>query len=398
MIKTSTLYTNLQEVLLDLDIFGTLVQEKIPSKEEFKKILEVEYRRTHKKPTLEDKRYELSALVSSDYKVRYEKELQLEDDEEECVFGADEEPSEGVKPVYDIDEIIDVPRDIQQKFSINNRITDADRLEILHQLNYFEETEGVEEFNGDVDAVEAVQGTITTPVAPIEEPDEVVGVSSRGAEVDETDDEMDYEDDGSDDDFGYDEEVDDGSDDDDDFGFPDEQPQYEEPIKQVEEPSYEINGEDVEEIDDGSDDDFGYDEDEEVDDGSEGFEQSYQEPVVSETNQIGVVQMVETNADKEKSFVDSVFDDTIDATKVASIINKEVVPKPLDIVTPVQPKQEPQKEEPVNLDAEPKNIMDFLRKHPHSEVGFVLKYFPKKEVQKQIMMGNIIKKGNKLHI
>ena len=47
---------------------------------------------------------------------------------------------------------------------------------------------------------------------------------------------------------------------------------------------------------------------------------------------------------------------------------------------------------------EPKEVRAFLRKHPRCEISFALKYFSKKEIERNILLGKIIKKGNKLHI
>ena len=61
-------------------------------------------------------------------------------------------------------------------------------------------------------------------------------------------------------------------------------------------------------------------------------------------------------------------------------------------------KQEEQKvETPIVKEEEPKDLIQFIRKHPRCEVSFALQYFSKKEIEKNIMMGRIIKKGNKLY-
>ena len=88
--------------------------------------------------------------------------------------------------------------------------------------------------------------------------------------------------------------------------------------------------------------------------------------------------------DFEPEFID------IDITKEEKSnteIKKEVVK---EIVKEVK-KEETVKEE------EPKDLIQFIRKHPRCEVSFALQYFSKKEIEKNIMMGRIIKKGNKLY-
>ena len=52
-------------------------------------------------------------------------------------------------------------------------------------------------------------------------------------------------------------------------------------------------------------------------------------------------------------------------------------------------------EEPENI---PRDIRDFLRQHPGSEILYVQKFYPKKEIEKQIKLGRIYKKRGKLFI
>lgn len=64
-------------------------------------------------------------------------------------------------------------------------------------------------------------------------------------------------------------------------------------------------------------------------------------------------------------------------------------------------KKEIQKLEPKSSefgDNEPTELRAFLRKHPKCEMSIVLKYFSKKEVEQQIRMGKVIKRGNTLRI
>ena len=52
-------------------------------------------------------------------------------------------------------------------------------------------------------------------------------------------------------------------------------------------------------------------------------------------------------------------------------------------------------EEPENI---PRDIRDFLRQHPGSEILYVQKFYPKKEIEKQVKLGRIYKKRGKLFI
>jgi hypothetical protein len=55
-----------------------------------------------------------------------------------------------------------------------------------------------------------------------------------------------------------------------------------------------------------------------------------------------------------------------------------------------------EKKEEIQED-EPKDLLQFLRKHPKCEVEYALKYFSKREIEKNIMIGRIIKKNGKLY-
>lgn len=52
-------------------------------------------------------------------------------------------------------------------------------------------------------------------------------------------------------------------------------------------------------------------------------------------------------------------------------------------------------EDPVNI---PSDLREFLRQHPNSSVSYVMKYYTKKEIDKQIKMGRVYKKKGKLFI
>ena len=56
------------------------------------------------------------------------------------------------------------------------------------------------------------------------------------------------------------------------------------------------------------------------------------------------------------------------------------------------------KEESKVSEPEPTDLRAFLRKHPRSEMDFVLKYFTKKQINDALRVGKIIKKGSILRI
>ena len=56
------------------------------------------------------------------------------------------------------------------------------------------------------------------------------------------------------------------------------------------------------------------------------------------------------------------------------------------------------RQDPKVTDPEPTDLRAFLRKHPRSEMDFVLKYFTKKQINDALRVGKIIKKGSILRI
>lgn len=377
MSKISTSYLSYQELLLDLDIFGSIIKEPPINKDEYKKLLFDEYKRTHHKVSLEDRRYELSDLVSSDFHVNYVNEIELKENEE--LIDLSNSNDEEYSVVRNLEKV-EVPEEIKGYFSLDRKITDENRLSLLNTLDYFKETNDIEEFNGDIDEVEKNFGTVIEDTTNIYEDND---------EDDEYDDV--YEDDSDS------EEIDDNSGEEDSEDY-----EYED--------SYDED--DSEEDENEEDDDYDVDyESDESDDEDDEYEDSYDDYSEDDIENNDRTTSIITNNDSEdevgiskevnnnsKGFIDSVFSDNDD--EVIDFIKEDKTRKveiPKSPVMQVQKKQNVVREV-IDRDSEPKTLREFLRKHPHSDVSFVLKYFSKKEVQKEIMMGTVIKKGNKLHI
>lgn len=74
-------------------------------------------------------------------------------------------------------------------------------------------------------------------------------------------------------------------------------------------------------------------------------------------------------------------------------VEKEViVPKQ---VIPIVIEEKPKPKEVVDV---PHDILQYLREHPRSEISEVLKYYPRKELEKYIRTGKVIKKGSKVYL
>lgn len=133
MTNIPTLYSNYQELMLDLDIFGKIISTPQQSISELETSLFEEFKRRRPFPTMETKRYELSGLVSDDYIIEYNKELELQDDESILDLSSlrSSTPS---RDDTDIDYTSITP-DIKNLFSYQSNVKDSDRLEILSKYN-----------------------------------------------------------------------------------------------------------------------------------------------------------------------------------------------------------------------------------------------------------------------
>lgn len=405
MSKISTSYASYQELLLDLDIFGNIIKSPPIDKEEFRKLLFEEYKRTHHKVSLEDRRYELSDLVSSDFHVKYTSEIELQENEELVELGSVIE--ESYSTISEVDRI-EVPSEIKGYFALDKKITDEDRLQLLQTLDYFKETDDIEEFTGDEEVVEQNFGTVVEDTSNVYEDeeedidyneDEEEYIEDDSDSEEESDEEDDYEDAYDNDEDDSDEEVEDDSDDsEDDYVDDYDSDEYEDDYEDSEE-DYSDEDDDEEDFEEGTDEeDYSDEDDMDYDSDDEEEEQSEQEEVQDSVVTQPKVEVAKESNNKSTGFVDSVFNDSDDDVIefLSEDRNRKVeVPKVPIRQTPI--KKETVKEV-VDRDSEPKTLKEFLRKHPHSEVSYVLKYFSKKEVQKEIMMGTVIKKGNKLHI
>ena len=82
MLVTSN-YVNRDELMLDLTVYGTLIQDSFKL-DEFKELVKQEYLESRQRD-LRTRPTSLSGLVSPDYAVQYD-ELELDEDEEELDF------------------------------------------------------------------------------------------------------------------------------------------------------------------------------------------------------------------------------------------------------------------------------------------------------------------------
>lgn len=373
--KIPTLYSSLQELYLDVSIYGKIVSARPRNKDELREVLFEEFKLSHPLPSLELQRYELSDLVSNDFDIGDE-ELSLSENESLIDI-----TDEGV--TLDIPESYkEVPDDIRVLYNYENRVTDELREKYLSY--------GIEEFEGDA----SILGTVTPNEDSVLTDEEVEqlengGISEEPEYEEEQGLEFEFNSDDSEDEYEeeYEEEVDDSDEYEEEYEEEvDDSDSYEEEYEEEIEDSDEYEEEYEEDTDSYEEESDDYEE--EVDDSDE-YEEEYEEESddidsYEEPSNEGILDeedMFEEPEEQASVSSDNKFLSSDNFSERASPPKKE------DIAV----------EEP-SIDEVPKDLRQFLRKYPRCDIKFALKYFSKKEIDKAILIGKIVRRGNKLHI
>ena len=354
--KIPTLYSSLQELYLDVSIYGKIVSARPRNKDELREVLFEEFKLSHPLPSLELQRYELSDLVSNDFDIGDE-ELSLSENES-LIDITDEGVTLDIPESYE-----EVPDDIRVLYNYENRVTDELREKYLSY--------GIEEFEGDA----SILGTVTPNEDSVLTDEEVEqlengGISEEPEYEEEQGLEFEFDSDDNEEDE-YEEEYEEEVEDSDEYEEEDSDEEYE--IEDSDEYEEEVNDSDEyeeeyeEEIEDS--DEYEEDYEEEIEDTD-----SYEEPPDEED-------MLEEPKEQASVSSDNKFVSSDNFSERASPPKKE------DIAV----------EEP-SIDEVPKDLRQFLRKYPRCDIKFALKYFSKKEIDKAILIGKIVRRGNKLHI
>lgn len=406
MFQIPTLYTNYQELLLDLDIVGKVLSESAVNKDELKQLLFEEYKVTHPLPTLEDKRYELSDLVSSDYHINYANEVELAENEQLVDLGLVNEQDD-----FELEGNIVVPNTIKEKCEYGN-ITDEIRSKIVEE--YLSSTveelsskgkRGTEEvFNTTINNASVFNESDYEDEVPLDvETFDDFSIYSEDELGDDEDYSADSDNNEYDDgvDYSSNDEAEDNEDDSDDYnsygdeGYEDDSSDDED---YGDDSSSDENHED--DSDDDSDtEDYGDDYDSDEDDSSDSEDEGYEDDS-SNAEDYGDDYSSEDEGNYSSSSDD---EDTSEPIEFEPKLEKpiSIVPTPVEISNKNKVAYEKVVDRPethVNREEEPRELREFVRKHPRCEVSFALQYFSRKEIEKYLMMGKIIKKGTKLHI
>lgn len=292
-----TQYENYQELLLDLDIFGRLSSTKQMNLDEYKDLFFEEFKKQKPMPTMESKRYELSRLVDNSYRVEYNRQLELRENERLVDFNEELEDENVENKTNRKLEDIDIDNNVKILFQYENQVCDRDREEIIkkYSLENGELLQGVrpEKLMGTIkedeslklDDIEIENLGAEVPKFHDEEfePIEDYEETKESTELDEDDDfdaiafsdDVELTDSSEDEETEEIEETDSDFDDDieDDF----EEEENEDSDEDLEEEENEDFDEDLEETDEESNDDSEDEEEFEKSDVSEGTEESEEE-------------------------------------------------------------------------------------------------------------------------
>ena len=459
--QISTQYENYQELLLDLDIFGRLSSTKQLDLNEYEELFYEEFKQQKPFPTMESKRYELSRIVDSSYRVEYIRQIELRENERLVDFN--EESTDEKRSLGDID----VSDDLKNLFHYENQVHDRDREEIIkkYSLENGELLQGVrpEKLMGTIQEDKSLVLDDTEienlgaeerqfhdesfePVEEdIEQEDKYDGFEALLGIDDTVETEPEIEDDSETDieDEEPDTEEEPEIEDDSETDIEDEEPEtedeedYEPDIEEEPETEDEEDYEpDIEEEPTEEKDDFLLENDQEplnsetID--SEETEQKNQDLSVEQLMQMlgsklhldadQLKQMVtqtqepieqepveqkpveDKSVEQEENGLEDFFSGTDEDDFFVENKPKEQAKELEQSKEQVAPKESEELQEqakptePIDRSSEPTDLRAFIRKHPRCDYDFATQYFTPKQIAMEIKKGRIIKKGNMLKI
>ena len=438
-------YNSYLDFQLDMKVFQSVILNSQVDLESYKQEIIRELEQETPIKSFETMRYQLSDLVSADYVIEYNNDMSFTDNELLVDFdeiGGTEDYDIADELEFDLSDI----EDIKSRCIINAEYSplSIDKVrEINEAYSKFLDSD-LKEFNGNIAELEreieesrlastqkeeeiSTQDNKDEVVMSLEE--EVIdfsdGDDSEYAEYDIEDNLKGYSEDEELDDTDYDEyniessededyeeetydEYNEGNEDSVEYGedtSDTEEDYYEEDEEYDNEEDedyeeYDLDDEDTEEeykdydeeqiVEDEEDEEYEEEqivEDEEDENYDEDYEE-YEDVGDNEENIEEQVEQINNNQDITNYVSIDDFEPEFDDIKVEQ--------KQVQVEKPSKP-EVPKVETPEVKEEEPKDLIQFIRKHPRCEVSFALQYFSKKEIEKNIMMGRIIKKGNKLY-
>ena len=199
-----TLFYDKQELLLDIDIYGKIISTPQTSKEDLAKLLFEEFKFTHPSPSMEDERYKLSNLVSTDFKIQYDNSLELQDNESlvDLQQGVEQQSTDIFK--------IDVPKELQDLFSYGKPVNEDYKLSLMEKFSLIDDEET---FTRGIATTEKMYGSVKEDESSVLSDDEIDNIGKEP----EQDEEYDIYFDDNEDDISDDEVSDDYLDDDEEY-------------------------------------------------------------------------------------------------------------------------------------------------------------------------------------
>ena len=382
-----TLVKSYDECILDITVYGNVVSLPQPSEEELKKILFEEFKQRKPIPTLESKRYELSRRVSSDYRIVYTRELELKTNEYLLDLKSTRDSHYEEVDFSSLSSLVD---DAKKLFVYDLDMHDIDREEIISKYDL----ETGDDLKLGVSDVERTFGStvLADDLVLSDEQISTLGVEEQVLLEDEPD-------------WGSGTGV--SAEDISDLQFVDED---DEDDIEYEDVTQESNYSEQELVDEDDEDDIEYE------DVGYASDDSYDDTVF-ESDDEDEIEYEDVGCDDIEAEVDDEYEDVgvgdtgyseqvLDEPAFGTVATPTVVSAQLDdtdinldtLLAEISSEKEVIKEESKVSEPEPTDLRAFLRKHPRSEMDFVLKYFTKKQINDALRVGKIIKKGSILRI
>ena len=376
--KIPTLFSNYDELMLDIDVYGKKVSSPQLTIPELREKLFEDFKRSKPFPTLTSRRYELSNLVSEDYKIEYNRQLEFQESESEIDLKTN---YSYIKP--DLSDLEQVNIEIRKLFTYESRTTDEERQRLLEKYDLVTG----EEFERGINETEKLFGSVKENESLVLSDEDINSLGSEEKSFTYSED--------SEDTFSYSEESEDSD-------YPDfDEESEEEDLDDEDYPDFDEESEE-EDLDDEDYPDFDEEsEEEDLEDDYPDFDDEESEEDNSDDEDYP-----DFEEDKEDSKVVKQPEEKVRGTPIEvdeDLSGVEIDIDTSDIVvdiprTPIEAAPKIVKEEQVDRSLEPTDIRQFLRKHPRSTMEFVLKYFTKKQINDALRIGKIIKKGNILKL
>lgn len=454
-------FASKSELMLDLTVYGTLIQDCL-SVEEIRECVKAEYLESRQRD-LHNKPVSLSKLVTPEFIIQYQQELVLAEEEEEIEFSDSEEGydeyliqegsisnensitefigdvSEVESTFGTVEEAPYVPMDISE-----DEWATADKSNEDVEYESYEATLVEKPLEDELDDVDNSQDDIEDDFSDLEPIDDIPsGLSTLAVQEEEPVDEFDSVIETPEDDYYEDYIAEEYFEEDyNEFSSDEQEVVTSENYQEDTEDSDEFDlGEDTDSVDEYTEEDaFGYsseeddfsdeDEDNDWNDESFGFENNSEELEVDADDIEDNLDYSENEDDWEEEPVENnPADITPEVPPVQSVVVPDLPvgqtekskgisskPKPkkkpvnkanssfgaelVNVPAPViQPAKVTETRVPeIDRSAEPTDIRAFVRAHPHCTHAELSKYFTKKTIQKALMLNKIIKKGNTYQI